>query len=124
MADDVVYDEGSELTTELRRKAAILSELVTQPAVLGILKEIADAPDEERLEQAQQLATVDALVDRGVAIPDEMRLTTRYFEDPNALTRGDVRIDGLPPSEDAQTVIICAGIGVIVCVTVGDPVAV
>jgi hypothetical protein len=120
MTDDI-YQRAAN-TEELKRKAAQLAEIVTQPAVLNILKEIADAPAEERLKRAQELATIESLVGRGVNVPNDMRLTTRYFEEPDSLTRGDVRIDGAPSEERERTVIICGGIGFIACITVGDPV--
>jgi hypothetical protein len=120
---DNIYQQAAN-TAELKRKAAQLAEIVTQPAVLNILKEIADAPVEERLKRAQELATVESLVGRGVSVPTDMRLTTRYFEDPDSLTRGDVRIDGAPSKERSHSVIICGGIGFVACITVGDPVVI
>lgn len=117
--------EGLSSTEELREKIETLSRIASEPAFLEILAEIESAPEAERLAVATRLARLQTLGRRGLNVPAGTRLTTRYFEAPQAATRGDVRIDAagiVDRAEEAAAPTVCVSVGYIVCVTVGDTV--
>ena len=113
----------------MRELAEKLAEISTHPEFLRMLKEIKEAPPEERVGRAVQLSTVDNLRERGVPVSPEFRLTTRYFENPDALLRGDVLTSTTevrrPPEEvpvepvPVSSVTVCFSVGAVVCASVG-----
>jgi hypothetical protein len=102
-----------------------LSEVASHPEFTRMLREIERAPEAERVAKATQLASVDELAKRGVPIPDGFRLTTRFFENPEAAVRGDVAVTLPEPTPgvapEARTT-VCGSIGYIVCGSVGGEV--
>ena len=110
---------------QLRDQTAALAEIAASPELHAALAKIAAAPPSKRLGVAEQVATVDALRKAGVKVPSDLRITTRYFENTDALTRGDVLLD--PPATTpaaaqprrASGGTLCVSIGEIVCVTYG-----
>jgi hypothetical protein len=117
-----------------------LGKLASAPAFLDLLKEINNAPEDERLEVAGRLATVDELKRRGLPVTDANRLTLRYFEErSDQPMRGavtDAPLDegpadtGLPPGvilaeeEDKGDWTVCATTGtnqggIFVCSSIG-----
>lgn len=60
----------------------VLSELIAHPEMQRITDEILAAPESERLELVNKIATPEALAARGIPVPEGVKITTRYFEDP------------------------------------------
>ncbi|MET4428497.1 hypothetical protein [Mycolicibacterium sp. 624] len=109
---------------KLKDQAITLGKMASHPEFLAVLKEIQDAPEADRLKTAERLATVDNLRQRGVPIPDEFRLTTRYFENPTQSILSSVQVDTVrPPGADDDDfvagVTVCGSVGYIVCGSVG-----
>jgi hypothetical protein len=126
---------------QMSQEIDALGKLASAPAFLELLKEISNAPEDERLEVAGRLATVDELKRRGLPVTDANRLTLRYFEErPDQPMRGAVTDaphdegpadSGLPPGviladEElaAKDWTICATTGtnqggIIVCSSLG-----
>lgn len=115
MAQSPDYDPN-----RLNQQAEALSVIAASPELRKILAEIAAAPPEERLETAERIASVEALKKAGVAIPEGLRIATRYFENPNDLIWGDVMMNPEPSffslSGGGTT---CVSVGEIVCVSYG-----
>ncbi|MFD9412497.1 hypothetical protein ACFWBN_36595 [Streptomyces sp. NPDC059989] len=109
---------------ELTQQAITLSKMASHPGFLAILDEISQAPEAEQLETAERLATVENLRSKGVPIPDDFRLTTRFFENPEAATVSSFKIDtATPPGVDDDTVVsgltVCGSLGLYLCASVG-----
>jgi hypothetical protein len=77
---------------ELAQQVQKLNEAVTHPAFLEMLEEISKLPEDERFKAASERGTPEALARRGVPLPDGMRVTTRYFEDPQSRFLGSVAL--------------------------------
>jgi hypothetical protein len=112
---------------EMAQQAAALVAVTTSPAFLEILHEIEAEPEAQRMQKAQQLATVDTMRARGIPVPAGVRLTTRYFEDP-AATQINAQLVSGGPAESAPIVggpsprpsaAVCVSGGFFVCVSVG-----
>jgi hypothetical protein len=58
-----------------------LAKLAASAGFLDLLKEIGNAPEDQRLDVAGRLGTVAELKRRGLPITDANRLTMRYFEE-------------------------------------------
>lgn len=109
---------------DLAQQAAILTAITTHPAILEMLREVEAVPEPQRMQKAEQLATVDAMKARGIPVPAGVRLTTRYFEDPNAPQIQAQIVSGGPAEPVAAMVqaagtSICASLGFFFCVSVG-----
>lgn len=109
---------------KLTQQAITLSKMAAHPGFLAILDEIGQTPEADRLKAAERLATVDNLRSKGVPIPDEFRLTTRYFENPQASLVSSVQVDTVKPAgadddDFASGLTICGSVGYIVCGSVG-----
>jgi len=116
-------EEFRRQTGELRQQIETLSSIASEPAFLEILAEIESAPEEERLAVATRLASLQTLGRRGLRVPAGTRLTTRYFEAPQAATRGDIRVDTAAAARkpgDGGGTTVCVSLGYLVCVTIGQ----
>ncbi|GAA5024160.1 hypothetical protein GCM10025734_82280 [Kitasatospora paranensis] len=101
-----------------------MGKMASHPGFLAILDEIGQAPEADRLKTAERLATVDNLRSKGVPIPDDFRLTTRFFENPQNALVSSAKIDTVsPPGADdedfASGLTVCGSVGYIVCGSVG-----
>src|SRR5262245_58515967 len=67
---------------EAEEFASKLNRVVTSPQFMDLIGELAALPEDQRKERAAQLASVDTLRNRGVPIPEGLRLSTRFFESP------------------------------------------
>ncbi|MER6316460.1 hypothetical protein ABT237_22200 [Streptomyces sp. NPDC001581] len=109
---------------ELTQQAITLGKMASHPGFLAILEEISRAPEAEQLATAERLATVENLRSKGVPIPDDFRLTTRFFENPEAATVNSIKIDTeTPPGADDDAVVsgltVCGSLGLYLCGSVG-----
>jgi hypothetical protein len=98
----------------------LLAQFATHPAVRKVLRDIEAAPPEERLATAERIATAENLAAQGLTIPPGLKITTRYFEDPRAVVRGDVMLK--PTKEqfaEAGGGTVCISVGEIVCGSYG-----
>lgn len=113
MADQDKFDLSSE-------QIQLLSQIATLPALRNILRQIGEAPPEERLALAERIATAEALEAQGLKIPPGVKITTRYFENPKAVVRGEVM---LKPTEEqfaeAGGGTLCVSVGEIICGSYG-----
>jgi hypothetical protein len=99
-----------------------LIPVVTHQGFLDLLREIEEAPPKEKTEVASRLASVDALRARGVAIPEDFRVSMRWFEDPltaSVKPGTQIHFGQVRPAEGS----VCASAGFFVCVSIGGPVA-
>ncbi|WP_206269288.1 hypothetical protein [Streptomyces alfalfae] len=115
--------QESPTPEQIKELSARLAEVASHPEFTQMLREIEESPDSERLATATRLASVDELTARGIPVPEGFRLTTRYFENPASVTRGDVATSlPEPPEEDLARATVCASVGYIVCASVGGEV--
>jgi len=97
--------------TEQAQRASVLA---VHPVFIALVREIQSAPKSERLATAERLANINALRERGLPMPEEFRLTTRYFENSNAIVGGSIRLDTAYPvvrDEPVFTMTVCISIG-------------
>jgi hypothetical protein len=99
--------------------AAALNQLVTNQQFLGIINDIALAPEAERQAKAAELLTTEELERRGIPVPPGARLSSRLFEDPEA-----GRIEGHEVLAHGQQIVegwsVCGSVGgICVCGSVG-----
>jgi hypothetical protein len=121
------YGPRREMPAEVREHIQTLAGLVAQPQFATLLEEIEKAPEDDRPEVAQRLATVSALRERRIPVPEGLRITTRVFENPDdprilATSIVDDRAPGAAADLVAARPTLCVSIGFIVCVTIGDEV--
>nr|BFD88337.1 hypothetical protein StreXyl84_77380 [Streptomyces sp. Xyl84] len=100
----------------LQHLSATLAEITSNPAFLEILEEIAQAPESERTAAATRLATVEELSARGIPISKDLRITTRYFENPEGVKSGDVVAVSTPSPDEERS----SGSGWTICTTTGS----
>jgi hypothetical protein len=113
-------DESYSGPDPVSEQTALLAQIATHPAVRRIIHEIEQAPAQDRLATAERVATVQALEADGLDVPDGLRVTTRYFEDPSTLLRGEVVVK--PTAEmfaESAGGTLCVSVGEIVCVSYG-----
>lgn len=100
-----------------------LSKVVRHPGFQQMMHDIEEAPASQRPQVAQRLATRQALSKRGVPLPDDFRITLRWFEDADgANTLAESVLPpamGRRPSETLARPTICASVGFIVCASIG-----
>lgn len=117
-----------ELPRAVEEQITDLSKVVSHPQFIALLTEIEEAPEEERVDVASRLASVAELEARGIPIPQNMRLTTRWFENVE-LDRGrgerllaEATADRrrtIPPGGEEIPIHVCGSLGQWVCGTVG-----
>ncbi len=91
-----------EIEKQLNATRSMISELsamTTHPEFVKLVQEIESAPSAEREETARKLATLDVLVDRGIPVPDQARISLRSFEDPSAATRREEPVATISPNK-------------------------
>lgn len=103
---------------ELKQQAATLSDVVRHPGFVSIVQELEDTPPEQRDAKAAELASIDNLRARGVPIPEGMRLTTRWFENPEEGAKSDGELVG--HAEQVPGLTICGSLGWFLCISVGS----
>jgi hypothetical protein len=96
----VKYDgenKDDAATAHLRDETQKIIEAMTAPAYVAALRAVKATPIEKRLLEASKRLTPDALRKQGVKLPDNMRISSRYFESgfPRPLDLGDMA-DGKP----------------------------
>jgi hypothetical protein len=67
---------------ELLEQTHRLTEFVSHPVLLEELRDLERVPESRRLEEAQRRLSLQALSAKGVPVPDGIRITLRYFENP------------------------------------------
>ena len=127
---------GPELPSE--QMIRDITSIATHQEFIRLIREIEAQPPEERRRYAEMIATPTEFERRGLPMPVGLRVTTRYFEDPNASTQqmikiadevcGIERMEGIdrrlaaaptdPPEPEGT---YCVSIGWRVCVTIGAP---
>jgi hypothetical protein len=119
----------SRYQRRLRQQIEALNSIVADPVMLSMLKDIHQAPVPERLRVATEVANLERLRERGLAVPEGMRVTTRYFEAPQATARADILVDTTEDTAaagseasvgSAQAASVCVSLGFFVCASVGS----
>jgi len=85
-------DRPTELNPEqLRREITQMVEAMTHPAFVEALRTVNSTPIEKRLAEGSRLLNPQALREKGVPLPADMRISSRYFEEglPNPIDFGD-----------------------------------
>lgn len=72
---DVEFD-----TDRLRKATDQMIEAITSPPFVEAMRQLRETPVERRLAEGARLLDPDALRAAGVPLPDDMRITSRYFE--------------------------------------------
>lgn len=67
---------------EIRKLSKQLAELVTDPRFKEAVAELQSLPPNQRQKGFDRIASVDALKARGLKLPNGLRTSPRYFEDP------------------------------------------
>jgi hypothetical protein len=116
-----------ELPSEVQQQIDDLAQVVRHPQFSALIMEIQGTPEEERAETASRLASISELEERGIPIPQGLRITTRWFEKPE-LERGqgerllaEATVDRrrTTPPEGSEELTVCGSVGYIVCGSVG-----
>jgi hypothetical protein len=92
MADDPRRSKIPEVDAErLREITNRLISVLTSPEFIEQARSVYEAPEKERLVVASQRLSVDALRSLGLDLPDDFRVSSRYFESdwPTAIEFGD-----------------------------------
>src|SRR5712691_6327551 len=55
-------------------------QAVTHPSFIEAMRAVLGSPDDQRLAEASQRLSPDALRSAGVPLPTDMRISSRYFE--------------------------------------------
>lgn len=115
---------ASASSYEILRQINEIAAVTSNPQFIAMVREIEQAPDKERLQVARRLATVKELRARGVPVPDDLRLTLRYFEPrPDGSLANEVVTEHASPlrggGPERLKVNICASVGVVVCASAG-----
>jgi len=87
-ADPSAMMSAGALEDQIQR----LSQVASHPAVIAAIKELGELPEGERLNAAREIATPQALQERGVPLPDGFRVTTRYFEEPGTQIQNQIKL--------------------------------
>jgi hypothetical protein len=67
----------------LREEINKMTEALTHPAYVDAMKNVRNAPRDERLVVGSRLLNPDALRAQGVLLPENMRISSRYFDEDN-----------------------------------------
>lgn len=99
----------SIVTTDMvKEMAASLSRITASPQFLELIQQVQDAPESEALQIARRLSTLDNVTSMGIAVPDDLRITTRQFEAPD-----EAPSPGTPVSFDMPIVSFEDGCGTV-----------
>ncbi|WP_328914123.1 MULTISPECIES: hypothetical protein [unclassified Streptomyces] len=116
---------NEDLSPEAVRDASEqLIRVVTSPEYLALAAEINALPVDDRFEATAARLTPEALRERGLEIPEALRISPRWFEPPTAgaLSAEDVLAHSntttTAPISTAPT--LCVSVGEIVCVSYGS----
>ncbi len=97
----VLRHEGGQpkddaVTAHLRDETQKIIDAMISPAYVAALRAVKAAPLEKRLQEASKRLTPDALRKQGVKLPENMRISSRYFESgmPQPLSLGDSASEG------------------------------
>ena len=110
--------------TQIANQVEKLNRVASDPSFLQLLEQLQTTEPRERSRFVATKMSPRALTRQGIPLPEGMRITTRYFEEPKAPVLKAKRI-GLPerigarPSVEPLAASICVSIGVVVCVSVG-----
>lgn len=69
---------------DIQKLARDLSITAASPEFLDLIRSIHSADNDNKLNTATQVARVETLVDHGVSLPEDFRITTRTFEEPDS----------------------------------------
>jgi hypothetical protein len=77
----------------LREISAQILKTVTSPDFLNQFEAVRNAPREQRIDEAVKRLTPDAMRSAGISLPQNIRISSRYFEagDDYSIQLGDVR---------------------------------
>ena len=108
---------------DLRAASEALVKVVTSPQYLAIAAEINALPEEEREAATLRLLTVDALRERGLEVPEGLRISPRWFEPPEVGLASDTAEVLAHNSVPVPPPTVCVSVGFIVCVSYGQPIS-
>jgi len=103
-----------------------LARTVTHPEFQKLIREIEERPEAERRAFAECVATPEEFAKRGIPVEEGFRVTTRYFEAPNASSTTLTKIYDEPTGKrpvGLRRGTLCVSVGFIVCVSYGDEIA-
>ncbi|TLX05681.1 hypothetical protein [Rhizobium sp. MHM7A] len=80
----------------LKTEITEMLEALTHPAYVAAMKEVRDTPIDKRLARGALLLTPRSLREKGVPLPEKMRISSRYFEEglPDYVEYGDLKDGG------------------------------
>lgn len=86
MPNDNPLIDAEKVKSEMKA----MVKMTSHPAFVAAMKNLKETPLDQRLDVGRETLTVEALKAQGVDMPDQMRLTTRYFEPgtPNVIEVG------------------------------------
>lgn len=108
---------------QIREYANNLGDILSSPGFLEIVEELETAPQAERPEILDRVASVEAFRDRGIPTPEGLRVAPRVFEDPNAAWQTKeyqpFDVEGLKtqPTPEAG---FCVSFGIYLCASYGN----
>ena len=122
---------------DLERQSELLKQVVLTPQFQESLKELKSLPEDQRFDFVQREMSPNALRDKGVPVPDDIRITTRVFEDPAgdvvrhpSDAKPEVWVDPtpapsgpnvpLPDGGHGHGATVCVSVGALVCASVGS----
>lgn len=114
---------NEDLSPEAVRDASEqLIRVVTSPEYLALAAEINALPVDDRFEATAARLTPEALRERGLEIPEALRISPRWFEPPTAgaLSADDVLAHALATAPISTAPTLCVSVGEIVCVSYGS----
>jgi hypothetical protein len=115
---------NEDLSPEAVRDASEqLIRVVTSPEYLELAAEINALPVEDRLTATAERLTPEALRERGLELPEALRISPRWFEPPQdgVLTADEVlahTASAVAPIQKGGT--LCVSVGEVVCVSYGS----
>lgn len=100
-----------------------LGRVVSHPEYQQILERLESLPDEEREDYARKVASIEEFRQRGIPVPEGLRVSVRYFEDPLEPSPKFNLLDSeIEDPSTAPTICVSVGAGafVTICVSVGN----
>jgi hypothetical protein len=111
---------------QIQKEIEELSNLTSSSQMLKALKQVDDAPEDQRSQLAEKLITPKALASEGAPMPKDLRISLRVFEEPTNKGLGEYTYDTATgeqsvgtPTAAAQSTTVCVSAGFYVCVSVG-----